>query len=98
MFNPKFNAKNIPLGKEFETTCDHPGCNTKIHRGNIHACGGFPGSDEYTCDRYFCAPHQEFIMFPEGVRYMCEECASLLEYEEHDAQDYLENMGKQDTQ
>lgn len=48
-----------PIGYAHQATCDEPGCSKRIDRGLAFACGGMHGSDEWSCEAYFCADHLE---------------------------------------
>lgn len=45
------------IGYGVPATCDHPGCNKKIHRGLSYVCGGQPYGGDDGCGLYFCSDH-----------------------------------------
>ena len=75
-----------PIGYAFEAKCDHPGCDKDIDRGLDFACGGMHGEDEYSCEKYYCWDHRDFIAIDciSGVTgaHVCSECKKLWE-EQH---------------
>lgn len=73
------DSKGRPIGYAIEATCDHPSCDEQIWRGVDSACGGMHGETEYSCERYYCDEHRDFIEIAclagvEGAR-VCLECA-----------------------
>lgn len=77
-----------PIGYAFEATCDHPGCDEKIHRGLAYACGNMHGETEYGCHKYFCEEHL-YIVPQEFDSQLCPECfdaisAEIDEFDEDD--------------
>ncbi len=51
------DSKGRPIGYGEPATCDHPGCDSEIHRGLAYACGGMHGNNE-GCEGYFCEKHK----------------------------------------
>ena len=57
--------------------CNHESCMKRIDRGLAHACGGYPGESEYSCDGFFCSEH---LFFPgEPLDHHGAICKSCLE-------------------
>lgn len=55
------DSKGRPIGYIFPATCDHPDCLKEIHRGLDYVCGGMHGEDEYSCEKYFCWDHRDYL-------------------------------------
>ena len=55
-----YASYTLPDGREagyaIETTCDEPGCDTRINRGLAYLCGHEP-ADGLGCGDYFCGEH-----------------------------------------
>lgn len=71
------DSKGRPIGYYHEATCDHPGCDAKIHRGLSYACGGMHGEGERSCEGYFCGKHMSYVEDPSKVMdvpQLCETC------------------------
>lgn len=70
-----------PIGYGVSAECDAEGCHEKIDRGLYYVCGDMHGSDEYSCERYFCENHKRHWAqsrhhtFP---RTICEDCFNKL--------------------
>jgi len=54
------------IGYSIPASCDHPGCDTTIHRGLAYCCGGMHGGQGHHdekldvwlgCGGYFCYDH-----------------------------------------
>lgn len=68
-----------PIGYAHAATCDHPGCGAKIDRGLSYVCGEMHGSDEYSCDKYFCEDHKANYVGDEHTNTsVCDQCAKAL--------------------
>ena len=87
------DSKGRPIGYAHEATCDHPGCEAKIHRGIAYACGGMHGEDEVSCEDYFCTEHLSSPALDDealeaiGVElraFLCADCCRDLEEYVHD--------------
>ena len=79
------DSEGRPIGYGHEANCDHPGCENKIDRGLSYVCGTMHGSDEYSCDKYFCEEHRSnFVEMSDGdITRICDDCAKgLLESNE----------------
>jgi len=76
--NYNFNNQPIDyLNFQSETVCDHAGCTKIIHRKVIHACGGVHGSNEVSCNKYFCDEHLLMVKNEEGqFIQLCIDCAN----------------------
>lgn len=57
------DSQGRAIGYAHEATCDHPGCDAKIHRGLAYACGIMHGEDEWSCEKYFCEKHKTYVSF-----------------------------------
>lgn len=74
------DSEGRPIGYGHEATCDHPGCENKIDRGLGYVCGVMHGSDEYSCDKYFCEEHRSNLveMSDGDITRVCDDCAKGL--------------------
>lgn len=73
------DSKGRPIGYSCPATCDHKDCDAGIDRGLSYACGGMHGSDEISCEGYFCPAHREtLVLRPGSVECVCEGCAEAL--------------------
>lgn len=71
------DSKGRPIGYAHQGTCDHPGgCTVEIDRGIAHACGGMHGTDEASCEGYFCSAHQETVTYDGKAVSLCLACAA----------------------
>ncbi len=70
-----YHGLSRPIGKNIECLCDHPGCGNAIDRGELFACGGTHGQNDYSCGGYFCGEHL-FKDVPVGESYaeVCGAC------------------------
>lgn len=68
-----------PIGYIFDAECDEPGCTAKIDRGLSYACGGVHGSDELSCDKYFCSDHLNVIEHDGRYVCVCNGCSEMLD-------------------
>jgi len=48
---------NRDIGYGVPAWCDHPGCQTEIHRGLSYVCGDEIRGGERGCGLYFCPEH-----------------------------------------
>lgn len=46
------------IGYGVPSTCDHPGCGERIHRGLTYVCGEEPYGGDKGCGLFFCTKHQ----------------------------------------
>lgn len=60
------------IGYGVPCKCDHPDCNSTIHRGLAYVCGGEPHGGEEGCGLYFCSKH---LWVGAKLRQVCERCA-----------------------
>lgn len=60
--NCGIDSKGRHIGYAFPTICDHPGCNERIDRGLVYACGGMHGEVEHGCEGYFCETHRAALV------------------------------------
>lgn len=76
------DSQGRPIGYAADATCDHDGCNKKIHRGLSYACGDMHGETEHGCEKYFCEEHLSGVVDEGGddgrVFHICAECKSVL--------------------
>lgn len=67
------------IGYAHEAICDHEGCDEKIDRGLSYVCGSMHGSDEVSCEKYFCEKHKaNYILDPVHETTVCDACAAAL--------------------
>lgn len=63
------------IGYAHDAVCDHPGCETSIHRGLAHACGGMHGDTEHSCEGYFCSQHlDQNLLVDDRLQPVCTPC------------------------
>ena len=72
------DSKGRPIGYAHDATCDHPGCDAKIHRGLSYACGDMHGEDEISCEGYFCEEHRVVVSVNGETHTVCLACEKLL--------------------
>lgn len=73
------DSNGRPIGYAHEGTCDQEGCDEKIVRGLAFVCGQMHGSDEVSCEKYFCGKHKaNYVMSPSIETQVCDECAKTL--------------------
>lgn len=73
------DSEGRPIGYAHGATCDQEGCNTKIDRGLAFACGSMHGSDEVSCEKYFCEAHKtNYVMDSAHGTTVCNSCAKAL--------------------
>lgn len=83
------DSQGREIGYAHEATCDHPGCEEKIHRGLAYICGRvMHGECEWSCEKYFCKAHQfdpkvpssiHELMANERIYGVCRECCTDIE-------------------
>lgn len=67
------------IGYGVPAVCDHPGCNTGIHRGLAHVCGGEPYGGEHGCGLFFCDNHL-YLHGNSIFSQRCERCSNDKSY------------------
>ncbi len=74
------DSKGRRIGYAIAAECDHPGCEAKIDRGLEYVCGLMHGSDQYSCERYFCSAHRPHVIETAQriIFSVCDECHSML--------------------
>jgi hypothetical protein len=74
------DSEGRPIGYAHKGTCDHPGCKAVIDRGLSFACGGMHGSNEYSCEKYFCEEHLSHCVQTDqdDLISVCDACAEAL--------------------
>lgn len=72
------------IGYAHGATCDHEGCSERIDRGLAYVCGDMHGTDEVSCEKYFCHDHrQNYVLHDDRTLRVCDACAkALLESED----------------
>ncbi len=70
------NGKDV--GYEVLAKCEQRGCKERIDRGLAFACGDMHGSDDISCDGYFCAKHLRYsVRWDTGASVsLCAACAA----------------------
>lgn len=68
------------------TVCDHPGCEVEIDQTLETVCGLTLKRDQFSCDKFFCAPHRaNEIETPERYAIgVCDDCLSFLTLDCHE--------------
>lgn len=86
------------IGYGIAAECDHPGCTEKIDRGLAYVCGVMHGSDEYSCERYFCGAHRANIIeiIQRASIAICDECYSFLTLDCHERIEGHKDFGIED--
>jgi len=64
------------IGYGVPAICDHPGCNTEVHRGLSYVCGGEPYGGDRGCGLYFCTGH---LWISGRAPQQCERCEAGIE-------------------
>jgi hypothetical protein len=59
------------IGYGVPALCDHPACNTEIHRGISYVCGGEPYGGDRGCGLHFCTSH---LLYTPKFGQLCERC------------------------
>jgi len=62
-----------PMGYQWTSICDYPGCDEVIDRGLAFVCGGMHGADDDGCGRYYCDQHLAIQL--DGPSPLCPFCA-----------------------
>lgn len=72
------DSRGRRIGYAWAARCDHvwagKKCNARIDRGLAYACGGMHGSDEYSCEGYFCPKHLYISSNIEAPAQLCRRC------------------------
>lgn len=58
----------IDMGGDVPAVCQHPDCDTLVHRGIVHICGVDPAGAGNGCGLHFCGVHLT------GFEQTCERC------------------------
>lgn len=70
------DSKGRPIGYAHQGTCDHPGgCAEQLDRSLAYACGGMHGTDERSCEGYFCSDHRVVVTIDDEAVSLCFACA-----------------------
>lgn len=60
----------VDMGNDVPAICQHPECDTVVHRGIVHICGMDPAGAGTGCGLHFCGFHLA------GPEQTCERCAA----------------------
>ena len=74
------------IGYGVPAVCDHPKCDTKIHRGLSYVCGNEAFGGEKGCGLFFCYSH---LMIPNQLCPRCTDSKSPYKHPKPDTEEWL---------
>jgi hypothetical protein len=77
------DSRGRRIGYGFRAECDDvfrgKKCRRHIDRGLSYACGGMHGSDEFSCEGYFCEKHLFYSDNEDAPGQLCRACCRVAE-------------------